>query len=87
VIAVAPSFGPPERLLDSRVTLNVEIVYGTGDSWGRTVQATGEALCRRGHRVTVEELAGVGHDFPPDFAERLPALVRRARGSSSPRVS
>src|SRR5262249_18299883 len=37
VIAVAPSFPPPERLPDSTVTLNVEIVYGTGDSWGRTV--------------------------------------------------
>jgi predicted esterase len=86
LIAVAPSFGPPERLLDSKVTLNVEIVYGSGDSWGRTVPATGEALRRRGHRVTVEELAGVGHDFPPDFAERLPALVRRTRGSSSPGV-
>jgi phospholipase/carboxylesterase/tetratricopeptide repeat protein len=79
VIAVAPSFPPPERLPDSTGTLNVEIVYGTGDSWGRTVPATAEALRRRGHRVTVEELPGLGHDFPPDFAGRLPALLRRAR--------
>ena len=76
VIAVAPSFPPPERLPDSTATLNVEIVYGTGDSWGRTVPATAEALRRRGHRVTVVELPGFGHDFPPD---RLPALLRRVR--------
>ena len=69
------------------MALNVEIVYGTGDSWGRTVPATGEALRRGGHRVTVKELAGVGHDFPPDFVDRLPALVRRARGFSSAGVS
>ena len=79
VIAVAPSFPQPERLPDSRVTLNVEIVYGTGDSWGRTVPATVEALRRRGHRVTVAELPDLGHHFPPNFDERLPALLRRAR--------
>lgn len=63
------------------MTLNVEIVYDAGDSWARTVPATAEALRRRGHRVTVEELPGRGHDFPPDFAGRLPALLRRARES------
>src|SRR5262249_39150527 len=79
VIAVAPSFPPPERLPDSTATLNVEIVYGTGDSWGRTVPASVEALRRPGHRVTVAELPDLGHEFPPDFDERLPALLRRAR--------
>src|SRR5262249_33146073 len=79
VIAVAPSFPPPERLPDSTVTLNVEIVYNAGDLWGRRVPVTAEALRSRGHRVTVEELPGLGHDFPHDFAERLPVLLRRAR--------
>jgi len=79
VIAVAPSFPPPERLPVSTVTLNVEIVYGASDLWGWRVPAAAEAMRRRGHRVTVEELPGLGHAFPPDFAGRLPALLRRAR--------
>jgi len=79
VIAVAPSFPQPERLPDSTMTLNVQIVYGTGDSWGRTVPVVADALHRRGHQVAVDEVPGLGHDFPHDFAERLPALLRRAR--------
>jgi len=79
VIAVAPSFPPPARLPDSAVTLNVQILYGTGDSWGRNVPVTAEALRSRGHKVTVERLPDLDHEFPPDFGERLPALLRRAR--------
>lgn len=79
VIAIAPSFPQPGKLPDPTETLNVEIVHGTGDSWGRTVPAVADALRRQGHRVGVDEVPGLGHDFPQDFAERLPALLWRAR--------
>jgi pimeloyl-ACP methyl ester carboxylesterase len=48
VIAVAPSFPPPERLPDSTSSLDVKIVYGTGDSWGGPCQPLPKPCAARG---------------------------------------
>jgi hypothetical protein len=34
-----------------------------------------DALADRSHHVEVVRLAGLGHSYPDDFAERLPHLL------------
>ena len=78
VIGVAPSYPPDTRFPEARLALHVVILRGSEDDWGRSVPGTVEALRAAGHRVRVEEVPGLGHDYPDDFADRLPALLAAA---------
>jgi hypothetical protein len=79
VIGVGPSYPPSMRLPDAARTLDVVILCGMDDPWGRSVPGTVEALRAAGHHVQVDEVPGLGHDYPADFAERLPGLLAAAR--------
>ncbi|TMC04760.1 MAG: hypothetical protein E6J41_24065 [Chloroflexi bacterium] len=78
VIGVAPSFPPATRFPETARPLRVALLRGSDDPYGIGVPATADALRAAGHTVHVEEVAGVGHDYPADFAERLPDLLAAA---------
>jgi dienelactone hydrolase len=78
VIGVGPSYPPTTRFPEARRRLRVVILRGAEDTWGGSVPGTVEALRAAGHEVHVDEVAGVGHDYPPDFADRLPRLLALA---------
>jgi hypothetical protein len=78
VIGVAPSYPPGAGFPDAAGPLRVVILRGLDDPWGRTVPATVESLRAGGHTVRLEDVPGLGHDYPPDFAQRLPGLLAAA---------
>jgi dienelactone hydrolase len=78
VVCVGPSYPPSTRFPEARRPLDVVILRGSDDSWGRAVPGTVEALRAAGHRVHAEEVPGLGHDYPTDFSERLPGLLAAA---------
>jgi dienelactone hydrolase len=78
VIGVGPSFAPMAPLPRAERPLDVVILHGAEDRWGVGVPPTVDALRAAGHDVHVEEVAGLGHEYPEDFAERLPALLAAA---------
>jgi predicted esterase len=78
VIGVGPAYPPSTRFPVAGRALNVVILHGTEDPWGRSVSGTVEALRAAGHRVLVEEVPGLGHDYPADFGQRLPGLLAAA---------
>jgi poly(3-hydroxybutyrate) depolymerase len=78
LIAVGPSYPPSARFPEAARVLNVVILRGLDDPWGRSVPGTVEALRAAGHQVHVEEVPGLGHDYPADFAGRLPGLLAAA---------
>jgi dienelactone hydrolase len=78
VIGVAPSYPPGTRFPDAKRPLSVVILRGSEDDWGRSVPGTVDALRAAGHHVQAEEVPGLGHDYPADFADRLPALLAAA---------
>lgn len=67
------------RLQEALASRSVRGTASRGAAAMRNVPVTAEALLSRGHKVTVEELRDLDHEFPPDFGDRLPALLRRAR--------
>jgi dienelactone hydrolase len=78
VIGVGPSYPPSSPVSGAGQPLDVVILHGAEDRWKIGVPPTVEALRAAGHRVHVEEVAGLGHDYPADFAERLPRLLAAA---------
>jgi len=78
VIGVAPSFTPMTPPAEAERPLDVVVLHGAEDRWGVGVAPTVDALRAARHRVHVEEVPGLGHDYPADFPERLPALVAAA---------
>lgn len=78
VIGVAPSYPPADRLPVADRPLRIAVLHGLDDEWGRTVPDTLEALRAAGHTVHLEQVPGLGHDYPPDFSERLPGLLAAA---------
>ena len=78
VIGVGPSYPPSTSFPAARRPLHVVILRGADDPWGRSIPGTVEALRTAGHRVHVDEVPGLGHDYPADFAERLPGLLAAA---------
>jgi acetyl esterase/lipase len=78
VIGVGPSYPPSTGFPAAERPLRVVILCGADDSWGRSIPGTVETLRAAGHQVHVEEVPGLGHDYPADFAERLPGLLAAA---------
>jgi hypothetical protein len=78
VIGVAPSYPPDTRFPEAQRPLQVVILRGSEDDWGRSVPGTADALRAAGHHVQVEEVPGLGHDYPADFPDRLPVLLAGA---------
>ena len=78
VVAVCPSFPPSARFAEAAGPLSVVLLHGADDPWARGLPAVSEALRADGHDVAVEPVAGLGHDFPADFAQRIGGLLARA---------
>ena len=75
VIMVAPFLAGPERLEPSGRRLRIAMIMGEEDPIVRQPDAVIDALAARGHHVKVVRLAGLGHTYPDDFAQRLPGLL------------
>jgi dienelactone hydrolase len=75
VIMVAPFLAGSERLEPSGRRLRIAMILGDEDPIVRQPDAVIDALIARGHHVEVVRLAGLGHAYPSDFAERLPVLL------------
>jgi predicted esterase len=79
VIGVGPSYPPSAlRVPEAMRTLSVVILRGADDPWGLGVPGTVDALRAAGHRVHVEDVPGLGHEYPADFTGRLPDLLAKA---------
>jgi dienelactone hydrolase len=74
-ILVGPFIGRLDDLRRSARRLRVAIVAGEQDRVTRDPTPLVEALEGGGHHVQIERVAGLGHDYPSDFAERLPLLL------------
>ncbi len=75
VIMVAPFLPGPERLEASGRRLRIAIILGENDPIIQRPEKMIDALEARGHHLEVERIAGLGHSYPNDFAERLPHLL------------
>jgi len=75
VIMVAPFLAGPDRLEPSGRRLRIAMVLGDEDPMVRQPDAVIDALAARGHHIEVVRVAGLGHGYPGDFAERLPSLL------------
>ena len=78
LIGVGPSYPPSTSFPAAERPLRVVILRGAEDPWGRSIPGTVEALRAAGHQVHVDEVPGLGHEYPTDFAERLPGLLAAA---------
>ncbi len=76
VIMVAPFLAGPERLEPSGRRLRIAMILGEEDPIIRQAEAVIDALTARGHHVEVLRVAGLGHAYPDDFAERLRGLLQ-----------
>lgn len=78
-IAVAPSAGWARELLGpeevSTVGLRGWIVTGELDARRDDCRALGEQLRNSGAKVRIDVIAGLEHDYPADFEERLSELT------------
>jgi len=83
VVGVCPSFPRPARLIEliqreKLPRLRGAFLVGEDDRPYRAgAEQVHEALVQAGHEVALQLLPGVGHEFPADFAERLPKLLTR----------
>ena len=75
VIMVAPFLAGPERLEPSGRRLRIAMIMGEEDPMIRQPDLVIKPLAARGHHVQVVRLAGLGHTYPDDFAQRLPGLL------------
>ena len=76
-VIMVGTFIPPGMALEpSARRLRVAILHGADDPNGAELPALERALTERGHRVSVEVVPGLGHAYPPDFAARLPDLLK-----------
>lgn len=75
VIMVAPFLAGLERLEASGRRLRIAMVFGVEDPMIRQPELVLDTLAARGHHVEVVRVAGLGHAYPDDFAERLPGLL------------
>ena len=76
VVMVGPFAGPDANLPPAWRRLRVSILIGEVDPYRANVERLAEQLTRGGHHVHLEVISGLGHDYPPDLAARLPALLR-----------
>ena len=76
VVMVAPFAGPDANLPPAWRRLKVTILIGEKDAYREPVETLAGQLKERGHHVSIDVIAGLGHVYPPDFEARLPALLR-----------
>jgi predicted esterase len=76
VVMVAPFAGPGQDLPAGWRRLKVAIVLGEQDVYREPAERLAEQLRQREHHVSLEVIPGLGHAYPPDFAARLPKLLR-----------
>lgn len=84
VVMVAPFLAGRERLEPSGRRLRIAMILGDEDPMIRNPDRVIDALVARGHHVDVVRLAGLGHVYPGDFAERLPHLLESVTRRASP---
>lgn len=75
VVMVAP-FAGSDRLPPAWRRLNISILTGEQDVYRAGVERLAEDLRKREHHVSFQVIDGLGHAYPPDFAARLPKLLR-----------
>ncbi len=76
VIMIAPFLAGRERLEPSGRRLRIAMILGDEDPIIRNPAVVIDELVARGHHLEVVRLAGLGHVYPRDFAERLPNLLQ-----------
>lgn len=76
VVMVAPFAGAIDNLPPAWRRLKVSILVGEHDPYRRGVDALALHLAGKGHHVSTDVIARLGHEYPPDFAARLPDLLR-----------
>ena len=76
VFMFAPFAVRDSGLLPAWRRLRVSILIGDRDPYRDNVQWLAEQLHAHGHHTSVEVIPDLGHAYPPDFAERLPRLLR-----------
>lgn len=78
-IAVAPSASWATEVIGADATppagLRVVVFAGKLDARFDDCQRLAERLGSAGAEVRLEVIAGIGHDYPPDFTQGLPAAV------------
>jgi acetyl esterase/lipase len=75
-VMVAPFANPDANLPTAWRRLKVSILLGEDDPYRDPVERLAARLTDGEHHVTFELIAGLGHEYPPDFVGRLPALLR-----------
>ena len=75
-VMVAPFAGPDVGLAGGWRRLRISILIGESDAYRGPVEALAKQLMEREHHVSLEVVSNLGHAYPPDFAERLPGLIR-----------
>ncbi len=75
VIMVAPFLAGRESLEPSGRRLRIAMIIGEEDPIVRNPGTVIDELVARGHHLEVLRLAGLGHVYPGDFADRLPTLL------------
>jgi len=76
VVMVAPFARPDGNLPPAWRRLKISILVGEEDMYRDPVQRLAKQLKDREHHVFLDVIHGLGHAYPPDFVERLPALLR-----------
>lgn len=83
VIMVGPFAGSPDNLEPAARRLRIAIIAGAEDTYLDGLEALVRTLRERGHHVSFEVIAGLGHAYPPDFPVRLRQAMTTTSSSSS----
>jgi predicted esterase len=75
-IMVAPFAGPDPNLPPAWRRLRISILVGEDDVYRDPVERLAKLLKEREHHVFLDVVNGLGHAYPADFVERLPALLK-----------
>jgi predicted esterase len=75
VVMVSPFVGSLEHLPPSARRLRIAILAGARDPYSEGIQRLANRLRERGHHLRIELIEGLGHEYPDDFAARLPGLL------------
>ena len=76
VVMVGPFPGPTANLEPAWRRLRISVLVGSEDVLLAEVRRLVGDLQKRHHHVALEVIPGLGHAYPPDFAARLPGLLK-----------
>jgi predicted esterase len=76
VVMVAPFAGPTANLEPAWRRMRIDVLVGENDTYRSDADRLASDLRGRGHHVDHEVIAGLGHAYPADFVQRLPALLK-----------